>query len=157
MKPRDDNLVQPLRVVQILQPVLAEMAKGYPWRKIVRDNTPGCSRKEYLSAVCSRADPCRPMNIEADILSRMSDTVTRMKPHSDAYARTIGPAMTRHRLLGSNRRCDGIPCTAENNKEAVACGIDLCSSITLEDTPQQPPVIGKDCRIDFTRLLQQQR
>jgi hypothetical protein len=68
--------------VEVLEAVLAEVAKGDFGRKLLFDEPARHARKNDLPAVCNRADPRRSMHPEPDVALAAAPGLARVKPHS---------------------------------------------------------------------------
>ena len=55
----DHELVEPLRLLDVLQPPLAQVTDRHPGRQILLRQLPSSSREQHLTAVAGRADPRR--------------------------------------------------------------------------------------------------
>src|SRR6266545_2899052 len=62
-----DELVEPLGLVQVFEPVLAEVSEEDVRNGIVAEQLSRGLRNEHLAAVPGRADAGRPMHTEADV------------------------------------------------------------------------------------------
>ena len=129
------QLVDPLRLPDVLEPMLAEVgelvvvANGYR-----RD---GFGGQDDLSAVGRVHDPRRAMDVEPDVLRRVQRGSTGVDPHADRdqAAVELGDGLA-HRI--ERRRW-----LREGEEERVSLVVDLVAAVALACTPDHDAVVDE--------------
>ena len=102
-RPGGDDLIEPHRLVDVLQPVDTEVAKRHPGRQVVRHERASRLREQHLTAVRRRTDPRSPMHADPHI------------PLSPAFGSPLcNPIRTR------TRTCSGHSCDASSRCASIA-------------------------------------
>ena len=81
--PVDDELREPLRPLQVPEPMLAKVAQRDPVGEIVLDQLACRLGDQHLPAVTGRADPSRAMHLHPHIPRLTQHDLTRVHPHPD--------------------------------------------------------------------------
>ena len=93
-------------------------------------------RHHDLSAVRSRANPCRAADSDADVTVGMKMRLGRVEAHSHPHR-----VLREKRTLGGDGRGDGIRRTVEDDEEGIAFGIDLASPMGYDRFAQETAVL----------------
>ncbi len=87
----DHELVEPLLAVQVLEPVVAEIAHIDPARQAATGERLGLRRQQYLPAMGRPRDAGRPVDVEPDIVVATAPPVAGMDPDADLDDRALRP------------------------------------------------------------------
>ena len=136
-QPGDDELVEPLRTVETIEPVLAEVAEGDLAREVVLHEPRGRRGEEDLPAVTGVADPRGLVDREADVPVLAERRLAGMDAHAHTYDRPPGPLLARERLLAGDCPLDGRARAPEDREEGVALPVDLGAARLVEGLPQE--------------------
>ena len=138
------ELVQPLRLGQVFQSVLTEVAHEHP----LVEQRPRRLAQQHLAAVSSGHHPRRAVHVEPDVLGRVEDRLSRVDPHPDPDR----PALERaHRLLdGRDRRPGG----RKRVEEGVALLVDLVAG--RERLAHDPAMLGQGVAVSLLAELAQE-
>ncbi len=142
-EPIDDELVEPLRALDVLQPVGAEVAQIDPLRKLVLYERSGRTRDQHLPAVGSTGNPRRPMNVEAKVPVAASHAPPGMDAHTDADGGVLGPVLAREGALGFGRGVDRVGGSGEDGKEGLPFRREL-EPASLADRLAQDEMVPLD-------------
>ena len=82
-----DELVEPLRLVHVLQLVLSEIQQRNRRNRVVAEQFARRLRSEHLAAMPGSADPSRPVHTEADVARAADRRFTGVNSHPDAEDR----------------------------------------------------------------------
>ena len=146
-QPGHDELVEPLRAVETLEPVLAEVAERHLAREVVL-HEPCCRRgQEDLATVAGVADPRGLVDGEADVSVFAERRLARVDAHAHADDRPPGPLLASERLLAGDRALDGRARAAEDREEGVALPVDLGAARVLEGLPEELVVDREDATV----------
>jgi hypothetical protein len=139
------ELEDPDRLVEVLQPVLSQIAD------LAVELLARRLREQHLASVTAGGDPGGEMNVETDVALLCDCGRTRVQAHPDANR----PAAERR--LGVRSRGDGLACVFEDDEERVALRADLDPAVCRERLAQQPPVLRERARVLVPELVQQPR
>ena len=144
-EPVFDELVEPYRPAEVLQPVLAQVTDGV----LVADEVAGGLGEQHLTAVPGSADPCGPRHVEPDV-SRLSDPrLTRVE--ADAHLEPVLGALDLH------SRCDRVRRPRERGEERLALRVDLAPVVPFERGADDPVVLRERRVVVVAELLEQAR
>ena len=124
-EPLDHQLVQVLRVEDVLQPVLAEILERAPVRQVVLDQNPGGLRDQDLAPVRRAGDPGGPVHVDADVVAALCQPLAGVQAHPDPKGPALGPSVGGQVALGDHRGLRGAHRTGERHEEGVSLGADL--------------------------------
>jgi hypothetical protein len=124
------ELEDPLRAGEVLEPVLPEIAQAVRGGQGRRRR-----RHEDLAAVARRGNPCRAVDVAADVA--LGRQVRR--PGVDAHPHADGTG--REGLLALPRGVDRALGRPEGDKERIALVVDLDAAVARAGVAQDPPVL----------------
>ena len=148
----DHQLVERLRLGQVLQPVLAERAHAG-----MRHQRPGRLGEQDLAAVGSVGDPGRTVHVEADIALAGTPGDPAVDAHADAQLHAFGPGVLGDRPLGGGRRGDGARRSLEHDEEAVARRPDLAARLARKRIAEQLAMVGEDVVVALPEPVEETR
>ena len=125
------ELVDALRLRQILEPVLAEIL-GLGGDEIARR-----PREKDLTAVTCSCDSRRSMDVEADVVPAGQGRLAGVQAHPDANR------PLRERSLSFARGSDRVGGTRERDEERVALRVHLDPAVRGEGLAEHPSVLGE--------------
>ena len=145
LEPGNHELIEPLRLGQVLQAVLAQVAQ-----LVAPQQGGGRSGDQHLPAVAGRGDPGRSVHIDADIpvLAKVRRPSVDANPHLNR-ARGQFPY-----CLRSGPHCLGSGW--ERDEERVAVRIDLRSAVSDERLAQYAAMLRERMRVPIGAQLVQQ-
>ena len=136
----DDQLVEVLRVVDVLQTTLAQVADRDPRRKIFLRQLARGRREQNLTAVPRSGDPRRPVNADADVPLLADSRLTGVQAHPDPDRRPFGPALGGQVTLsidgGRHCVCGG----GKGDEERVTLCVHHLPSVGGDRSPHDPIV-----------------
>jgi len=138
------ELVQALRPAQVLEAVLAKVAK----LRAGVEQTRRRLGQEYLAAVPGAHDPRRPMHVGAYIPLLGHDRLACVETHPHAHG-SLG-----ERVLGLTRSGDRIAGARERDEERIPLRVHLDPAVPQESLTQQAPVLREHLRIPLAELVQ---
>ncbi len=127
------ELVEPLGLDQVLQPVLAQVTD----RGLVLQEAPRRLGEDDLPAVSGSGDSRCAVDVDADVALVGDERLTGV----DAHAHAEDLAFERTPCLG--RRGHRVGRAAECDEEGVALGVDLDAGVARERVSQEPAVLGQ--------------
>ena len=111
-EPGRDQLIEMLRLVKVLQLVLAQVTQRDVRDRILAKQLAGGLGDKYLAPVTGSADPGRAMHAKADISLAAHSRLARVNAHPDAKLRAVRPSVraeaalardcSRYRVLGAS-------------------------------------------------------
>ena len=123
---RPDQLRQALGALEVLESILAQVAKPQAWGQRPFDERTGGGRDQDLTPVGGRGDPCCPMDVEAHVIVPAQRPLSGVQPHAHANGPGFRrPRFGRERALGGSRRGKGRGRALEDHEEGVPLGRDL--------------------------------
>ena len=143
-QPTDDELPEALRMLEVLEPVLAEVAQLDAVGEGVLHQRAGRVRQQHLPAVRDARDAAGPVDVEADIGLRRQAGLAGVQADADPHLGVLGPRLRRQRTLGVDRRRDRGRCRRERGEERVALGADLVATARREGGAQQLAMAFED-------------
>jgi hypothetical protein len=123
------QLVDPLRLREVLQPVLAQVAQRQLGQRRLVQQLARRLREQHLTTVGSRPDAGGAMHVEPHVIVGRKRRSPGVDAHPHPHARRAGPDLPLHRALrlrSSVHRVLGAP---EHHEERVALGRDLDAPI----------------------------
>jgi hypothetical protein len=152
-EPVGEQLVETLRLRQVLQAMGAEVEDADPVRCVVAEGRPRFRRDEDLPAVCRAHDPCGAVDVQPGVKPFCDDGLAGVDPDPDAERTRVG-----ERALTRDGGADGVAGARKREVEAIALHLDLDTAAPTEGVAQQPAVLLE--RVDVcvpSELLQQAR
>jgi hypothetical protein len=115
-----DELEHPLGAPQVLEAVLAQIAKGRALRQVVDDQRRRRCGQQHLAAVARRHDPRGPIQRRTEEVPVPPSRLSYMKGHPDTKGSSFTPRRTREPVLRIEARADSVPGGAEDGHHSVA-------------------------------------
>ncbi len=135
------ELEQPLRRVEVLQVVVAQVAQLHAVGQLVSHHLANGVGEQHLAAVGGGGDPGRLVDVEGDVPCSGRVGLAGVGAHAHPDLDAVGPLVGDQGPLGveagGNRRAG----PAEGHEEAVSLGLDLDAAVGGEGRPQQPAVL----------------
>jgi hypothetical protein len=151
----DDEVVERLGLVEVLQPVAAEVADRHSLGEGVLDEHPCGLGDQDLAPVCGGGDPGRSVHIDPDVVAAADGTLTGVQPHPNPERRAVRPVFLGQASLRGHRGADPLPWGAEHREEGVALGSNLVAVLRLQGVPEDLRVAILDGPIPLAELLEQ--
>ena len=155
-KSRHDELVEPLRALEVRHLRLAEVPQPDVLGQVVLDQPGGRAREEDLAALPDVTDARSLVDGEADVAVAAGDSLTGVEAHPHLHLVAAGPRLGAKRGLGRSGRRDRRARTAENSEEGISLPVDLDSAGGLERPGEQPIVGRQQLRVAVAADLFQQ-
>jgi hypothetical protein len=134
-EPGREELVEGLRLGETGQPELAERPAVHPPHAVDR-----LLGEKHLAPVGGRRDPCRLVNVEADVAVAADQSLARVDAHARAYVLAARPGRSQmHPLRAHREACRGVR-ILEGEEEAVAPAIDLLAARRSRRRADELPV-----------------
>ena len=156
---RRKELVDPDGAVEVLQPVLAQIAKLDAGEVVcvVLEERDGRLRDQDLPAVSHCAQSRGPVDCEADVapVGDLGRAGVEADPHAQLGAGR--PRMLPQRPLGGDRGEHPVARAAKRGEERVSLRIDLVPAVGGEGLAQEPLVLGEDGPVLVAELPEQPR
>ena len=130
-EPAPSELEQPHGLVEVLQPVLAEIGRS-PAGQPVRGRA-----EQHLPAVPRGHDPRGQMDVEPDVLRRLGGRRTGVHAHPNEKPLSVRPLRSSESLLRFGRRKHCLAGVRERHEEGVALVVDLVAAMAVECLAQQ--------------------
>ena len=151
----DHQVVQAHREVEVLEPVLAEVAYGGPLGDGVLDQAAGGAGDDHLAAVGRPGDPGRAVDVDADVVVPAQHPLAGVQAHAHPHREPLRPGVGGQAPLGRHRGPDRRHRAREGGEERVALGADL-DPVPIPDGPAQDGrVLVPDRRVASAQLLEQ--
>jgi hypothetical protein len=152
----DQELKQVLRPIQVLEPVLTEVADIDPirWASVEQEGTRRL-REEDLTAMTSRADSRCTVNIQPDVArchqSRLSSV------DADTYARLHAgrPLMAGERALDRDGRFHSVLRSQEDGERRVTLRVDVVTACLGKRGLDHSTLLGQDIAVAVTEPIGQ--
>ena len=157
LQPLGVHLPDPLRPINILQPVHAEIAQRHTSRQVVLHQHARRVRKQHLAAVSDRTHPRRPMHREADVALACGGRLAGVDPDPYPNLHPVRPGLGGERPLDRDRRRDRVRGAAEGHEERIALSVDLVAVVRRERLPQQHLVSSEQIAVPLAPDLPEQR
>ena len=154
LKAVDVELEEPLRPVDVLEPVDAEVAHGHSV-DLVLDELARRVGQQHLPAVRNRADARRPVDADAHVALVPDDGLAGVQADADADLAAVGPIMGREGALdrdgGAQRRARA----REREEEGVALRVDLATVTSRHGLADDLPVLLEKLGVAVAKTLKQ--
>ena len=111
--------------------------------------------QDDLAAVGSVRDPCRPVDVDPDVVAGRDDRLTDMDADPHAEDVPVRPLVRRKCALGGGRRRDAIERRPEDGEERVALGRDLEAAVRGEGRPDVTLMVGEQPGVSIAEVGQQ--
>jgi hypothetical protein len=138
------DLVQPDRLAEILEPVLAEIAEVD--RRV--EQVPRRLREENLTAVRDGGDPRRAHDVDPDVAVTGEPRLAGVDPDPDPERGR------RERILRLPSRRDGVTGARECDEERVSLRIDLDARVARHHLPKEPAVLRQHLPVGVAELAE---
>ncbi len=152
-----EDLVQPYRRREILEPMLPEIAEAHLVRYRRADQRVGRLREKDLAAVAGSADARGAVDVDPDVARDRVHRFARVQAHSDPHVGILWPLVVRDRSLrvdaGQQRRPRG----REGDEQAVARGVDVAAAVRRDGFADEPMVVGQQGGVRVAELLEEAR
>ena len=119
----------------VLEPVPPEVGQGKAGREQPGHLGGRPLGQDDLAAVGGVRDPCRPMDVDPDVVVARDDGMAHVDPDPDAEDVPIRPVVSRECALRRGGRHDAIERRPEDGEERVALGRDLEPAVRGEGRP----------------------
>jgi hypothetical protein len=113
----EDDLEEVLGAIEVLEPVLAEIAQRDVGGQLVGDQLARGAGDEHLRTMAGRADPRRAVHVQADVIVVADLGLAGVDPHPHAHVDVLGPALGGERALGADRGGDRVARADEGDEE----------------------------------------
>ncbi len=153
----DHELVEALGLVDVLQPLLAQVAERRVGRQLVPDERGGGRGEEHLATVRGGGDPRALVEAEAVIALVADLGLAGVEAHADAALGALGPVVRGERALRVGGRGDGVAGAGEGVEERVALRVHLAAAVRREGLAEEAAVVGEQVAVARAELLQQAR
>ena len=151
------KLIQTLWAIEVLQPVLAEVAEVRAVELGVLKDGRRRERDEHLPAVSRRHDASGAVHAEAVVALVGRARLGGVYAHPDTHDARFRPGVRRERALRVDRRLRGLVRTPEGKEERVALVVDLLTAVILRRRAKDSPMLGKELAVPCTQALQELR
>ena len=156
LEPGSRDLVQMDRPVEVLQPLLAEVAQ-LDARGLLLFVRAGCASSARGGSGlhvhwrrCARHDG-RPGRGSC----RGRGRLTGVDSHAHAHVPSLWPVVLSERALRLDRRQQRVAGATEGDEERVALRVNDAAAVAVECLPQQPLVLGNHLAVAVAQLLEQ--
>jgi hypothetical protein len=139
----DDELEEPLGVIEVLEPVLTKIPERDVERQLPGNELARGARDQHLPAVAGSADPRRSVHVQTDVVMLADLRLAGVDTHAHAHIDALGPTPGGERPLRGHGGGDSVARPPERNEERVALGLNLVTVVRLERRPQQAAMLGK--------------
>jgi hypothetical protein len=159
-QPLHHQLVEPHGPVEILQPLLAQVAQLDPRRLlllVLQQLTRGL-RDKHLAAMCRRADPRRPVHGETVVATVARLRLACVDPHPHAHLDAlVWPRIRMESALRCSRRVNRILRPPERGEERIPLRVHDLAAMRSEDGTQKLLMLGQQPPVPVPQLLEQPR
>ncbi len=104
---RDDELPQPLGVLEILEPMHAEIAQAHAIGQVIRAERARRIRQQDLPTMAGAGDTAGAVDVQPGVRIGCEARLPRVKPDPDVDRDPIRPGLCRQRALCGDRAADG--------------------------------------------------
>ena len=154
----DHEVVETLRLAQVFQSMLAEVAQRHGTRKVVADEVGRRLRHEHLSSVAGAHHARGAVYVEAHVVVTGEKRLSRVETHSHAQHSSFRPAMGGMPALDLRRRGHAIARLAKRAQERVPVRADLDPAMIVERRADEAAVHLQSVRVGVrSELLEQPR
>ena len=112
-----------LRLLDVLQPPLAQVADGDSRWEILLGQSLGRPREQDLTSVTGGTDAGCPVDTDTDVALLSHLGLAGVQAHAHLDVRSLGPSVGRQVALGVDSRSHGVGSRAEGDEEGVALGV----------------------------------
>ena len=120
----DHELVEVLRLLDVLEPPLAQVSDRDFGRQVLLRQPLGRPGEQHLAAVACGADPRCSMDADTHVALGTHLGLARVQAHPHLDLRSLRPRMGRQVALGVDRCSHGVVGGCEADEEGVALGVD---------------------------------
>ena len=156
-EPIDHELVEPFLAIEVLEPVVAEVAHIHSGGQGATRERLRLRRQQHLAAVRRRGDAGRPMDVEPDVVVAAPAALAGVDPDPDLDDRAVRPIGSCQRLLDGDRGPDRAGRRREDHEERVALGADLDAILVRDRRPDQLGLPLEQRRVPVAEALEQAR
>jgi hypothetical protein len=157
LEPRRGELVDPLRLVHVLELVLAEVPQRDIRRRVVAEELARRRGDEHLAAVAGGGDARGAVDAHPDVALAADGRLAGVNAHPHTQLAAAGPFMCGQRLLRVDSGADGVLRAAKRREERVALRVDLGAVVGCERVANDPLVVGERGRVVVAQLSEQAR
>ena len=151
----DDEIVKMLKMQDVLQPVLAQVAQRDPHRERVLHQAAGCSRNDDLSAMGCVGDASGSMHVHAHVMGTADDPLTGVEAHADPHPRALGPIVGLKVALGHHGGVDCALRTCEGGEKRVAGGVHLRAVTRRNGAADDAGMFAANLRVGIAQSVHQ--
>ena len=155
LQPLDLEPEDALRVLEVLEPVLAHVAEGDRVEDLVVEQGVGGLGDEHLPAPPQRHDARRPVHAEPDVSLAAQAGLSRVQAHANAQPHPGRPVVRGQRPLRRRRRQRGVAGSPEREEERVALRVHLPAPRGLEVLADEPAMLGHHLPVALAQLAQE--
>jgi hypothetical protein len=156
-EPPDHQLVEVLGLLDVLQSVRTQVAEAHAGWKDVLDEGPGRTRDEHLSAVAGSRDPCRPVDVQPDVVLAARDALAGVNAHPHPHLVALGPRVRRKGALCLDRGTERPWRGRKHGEEGVAVRLHLDAAGGGDGIAQDPVMYGEQVAVRLGGPLKQPR
>ncbi len=146
------DLEEALRPAEVLQAMVAEVAKRGRRGKAAIDALGGRARQQDLAAVTDRHDPGRPVHGGPEVVPTARLGLAGVDPHPDADRARARPRLLEECPLGGDRGGHGTDRRVEDGHQTVAGGLDDLTVRVGDGRPEQD-LVSREGVLHLTRVL----
>jgi len=117
--------------------MLAEIMQGESLGKVSLDQDRGWLGENRLPAMCGIGDPCRPVDVESDVIGPSQRRDPGVESHPSPYSAALRPVVCSQGILGPATCQNGVECGPEHGEERIALGLDHGAVIGLDGRSHQ--------------------
>jgi hypothetical protein len=154
---RGVQLEQALRLVDVLEPMRAEVAERDVGERVVAEQGARGLRDEHLPSHGRGSDSRRPVHAEPDVAVLAVRRLAGMDAHPDAQLSAVGPFVLRERSLAVDGCGYGVLGAPEGDEERIALRVDLVAPMGLERLTEESLVLCQRLPVVPAEPLQQAR
>jgi hypothetical protein len=149
--------VQTHGTAEVTEPVHAEIAERHGDDRAGAQQE-ACRFAEHdLPAVRGRADPCRAVHVEAEVVVAGPRRLARVQADPDPHRGPIRPRPGREVALDRDRGGDRVVGPRERDEEPVARGADLMAAVRGDRRPDDRVMRGEQLGVASAQALEQPR
>jgi hypothetical protein len=152
---RRDDLDEALRLREILQAVLAEVAKFDVGRQLLAHGVVGAAGEDDLTPVSGVGHPGGAVHVEPDVAGALPCGAARVDPHADPDVLPGRPGVTAQRSLGGDERTDRRRRRREGEEERVALVLDLRAAGGGDRRADEVAVLAQDPGVVVTEATEE--
>ncbi len=141
-----DDLMEAERI-EVLEAVCPQVGEADVLREPVGEQRGHDVRYDDLPAVGGRLDPCRPVDLDADVVALRETGLARVEAHPDPDRRMLRPRLRRQRSLRLDRGRQRLGRVGEHDEKTVAFGSLLDAAVARKRGPKDRPVTRPEARV----------